>query len=870
MKRPLKISLAIGGIFLFLLLLLVTLPFIFKGRIEKAVKDQVNSRVNAKVNYGDVSASLIRHFPDVSISISDISVAGIGQFEGDTLSVIRKLSVSIDIMSFIKSGQRMKVNHINIDEPVINAIVLKDGSSNWDIMKPDTSAEKKDSKPLDLSLKKISIHKARIAYSDLQSDLFVVIKDLDFEGSGDFAKDNFTLETQTEIAELSLQSGNTQWLKKAKMSLKADLDVNQPEIKYTFKENRLVLNELALNFDGFVQMKEKWTNLDLKFKADGTDFKNILSMVPTIYAKDFSKVKTEGKLSKLDGFVKGKYLGELYPAFHLDMKIENAMFRYPDVKATVSQINTSLAISNSGGSLDNTVISIPKLHFAVDNEPVDMSLYITNPMTDLYVDLKAKGKLDLAKVPQFYPVKGLKKLSGSLLADLEAKARMSSVKNVYAAGTLDLTAVRYESEDLDWPVNVQNMSLKFNPKNVDLLGMNASIGKSDFHATGSLSNFLPYFFAKDVIKGQLTLQSSLIDLNELQGQPKPAATTDSPASTPKDKKAAEPIKVPSRIDFTAQAKIGKVLYQKITMDNVSGEFAVHDESLDLSGLSADVFGGRVSISGLYNTKGAEQPQVNFAYNVKSIDFQKTFEQVPSFEKLTPVAKYLKGIFSSDLNLVSSLNNDMTPDYNSLTGKATVKVDLARLVNMPVVQKIAEVTQLQALQNPEIRNAWTELKFLKGRVYIEKPLEVKLQDYKMTIIGSNGFDKSMDYTVTIDVPSSKLGAAQSVANDLLKKSPIPGLQGLPEMLTFNLKVGGTVDKPIIKLGPVSAQGKSIQQQVVDNVKQEAEKQANELLKKAQEEAQKEAQKQVGDAIGKQAGDQINKAKEEISKRIKLPW
>lgn len=253
------------------------------------------------------------------------------------------------------------------------------------------------------------------------------------------------------------------------------------------------------------------------------------------------------------------------------------------------------------------------------------------------------------------------------------------------------------------------------------------------------------------------------------------------------------------------------------------------------------------------------------------------------QKLAPIAKYLNGLLTTNMNLTTKLNPDFTPNYSTLTGVAKVKIDYAKLVNLPVVQKIAEVTKLQMLNPLEVKNAWTELKFSNGRVMIEKPYVIKVQDYSMTISGSNGFDKTMDYNLSIDVPADKLGNAKSVAQGLLAKAPIPGLNGLlPDVLTFNLKIGGTIEKPTVNLGKMTAgtNGKSIQQQASETIKQEAQKVVDDVKDKAQQEAQKqidaakiEAQKQVDKAKAdatKAANDELNKAKNEIKKNIKLPW
>ena len=870
----------IGISSLTLLVLLLLAPFLFKGKIEKAVKQSINEQLNATVYYGDVGISIFKNFPKLSLSIENLTIVGQKDFENDTLASLQEVDIAVDIMSIIKSGETIKVLGIKLDEPRINAIVLNDGRANWDIMKP-TNDQPKESKPLQLSLKNIRIKDAKIAYSDLQSQLFLTLKNLNFEGEGDFASDIFDFKTNSTVDELTYQSENIAYLKKVKLALRIDLHVDQIQNKYSFEQSNIHLNDLSLNFKGFVKSLPDAIDMDIAFNAEKTDFKNLLSLVPSIYSKDFDKVKTAGKI-ELNGAVKGKYKTDFYPTFRLHAKIDNAMFQYPDLPTSVSNINALIDINNQkGGSLDNTVINIPSMHLAIDNEPIDMSLLVRTPMSDPYIQGKLSGKIDLKKVPQFYPMEGLKKLEGKMAIVVEAKASMSQIQkeqyqNVYFAGTADITDLKYESKEVALPIAISNLNLKFSPKTVDMTGFNAYIGKSDFHATGSVSNFLPYLFANDVLKANLNLTSSNLDLNEI-------SATDSSAENTTTSNTTNVIEIPANIDFSLASTIHKLEFKKIIMTNLTGVVLMRDQALDISSLYTEILGGTLNLSGKYDTKDMGSPAMNFNYSLKGIDFQRTFALVPSMEKLAPIAKYLNGFFTSDLNLVTQLNPDFTPDYKSLTGEATVKIDDAKLVNLPVIQKIAEVTKLQILNPMEIKNAWTALKFLNGRIYLDKPYVLKIQDYTMTIMGSGGFDKTIDYTVSIDVPSDKLGYAKSYAQGLLAKAPIPGLNGiLPEILTFNLKVGGTIEKPIVNVGRMTAGSneKSVQQQASETIKDEAQKAADDLKNKAQIEAEKQvdlakenAQKEmdkVKAAAQKQAAEQVNKAKEQIKKNIKLPW
>jgi uncharacterized protein involved in outer membrane biogenesis len=79
MKKTLKVF---GILILVLLLLIISVPFVFKGKITKIAKEQINNNLNAKADFKKLTLSLFRSFPNVSIGLKDLYIAGIDDFEG--------------------------------------------------------------------------------------------------------------------------------------------------------------------------------------------------------------------------------------------------------------------------------------------------------------------------------------------------------------------------------------------------------------------------------------------------------------------------------------------------------------------------------------------------------------------------------------------------------------------------------------------------------------------------------------------------------------------------------------------------------------------------------------------------------------------
>jgi len=498
-----------------------------------------------------------------------------------------------------------------------------------------------------------------------------------------------------------------------------------------------------------------------------------------------------------------------------------------------------------------------------------------NLMGDSYVDLKAKGKINMAKIPDLYPMEGLKTLTGNLDADIAFKGKLSDVEKeqyekVDFQGDMKIANMVYDSKDVDMPLKVKTLNLDFTPKYANMSALDMTYGKTDLQATGKLENLINYVLSDGTVKGNLNLNSNKVDLTELMGAEEPA--TSSTAKT----EPSERVSVPKNIDFTTTANIKEVLYDKIVMTNVKGALNVKDEKLNINSVTANLLGGSAKINGSYSTKAEGKPVIDFKYDVKDFDIKQSFEYVNTIQSIAPIAKYLNGKFSSDFGFNSVLEDDFMPNLTMLSGLGSVKISNANLVNLPIFKAVSDAVKiplLSNLNNAAIKNAWTVFKVENGKVNVE-PFDYVYQDIKMNLFGSNGFDKTIDYTIKLTVPSNKFGNAASVANDWLSKQKIPLLNlSVPKEITFDLNVSGLISSPKVKILKVSADGSDkgvVQQvttQVVDKAKEEAEKLKKEMEAKAKAEAdklKKDLEAKAKAEADKIKNDAANKAKAEADK------
>jgi hypothetical protein len=514
-----------------------------------------------------------------------------------------------------------------------------------------------------------------------------------------------------EIAETSFEMGGVGYLTKAKTRFKADLDMDMPNMKFTFKENELDLNDLGLSFDGFVSMPKDDITMDLKFAAKQTEFKSILSLIPSVYSKDFASVKTEGSL-KLNGKAAGTMhssadgKSDTYPSFEVNLGIANAMFKYPSLPKSVNNINIDVHVENKKDYLDATVIDVNKFHLEMAGNPIDMWAHVKTPISDPDLAAEVKGIVNLTSVKEFIPLEKGDEMSGIVKADISAAGRMSSIdKKEYdkfkMAGSLEIDKMNYKTTTLPYEVMLNMMKLNFTNQFVELAGFDALMGKSDIKANGKIENFMQYIFKDSLIKGNFNVQSNFMDLNELMSSSSTSTAAAQPAAA--DTVAMTVAEVPGNIDFNLNANFIKVFYDNLTIDNMNGNIVVRQRKVDMTNLNLGLLGGKVLMNGFYETSNPKKPTVDLTFKVDNFDIQKTFAAFNTVQKLAPIGQYAKGMFTATLeNFKADLDQTMSPILSSLHGNGVFKTSSVTVAGFPAFVKLGEALKIEQLKNLNMR------------------------------------------------------------------------------------------------------------------------------------------------------------------------
>lgn len=552
-KKTLKI---LGITTLIFIVVLVSIPLLFKSKIVEVLKRGINDNLEAVVDFEDVNISLLRSFPKMNVLVKNLSIKGIEEFEDVYLLKTDQLALDFSILEFLRNDTNPSIYYIGLKNAELNIVVVDENTANYLITKPSNDI----SEPVDFNLKltKYELSNTKILYLDNLSKTQIDIVGLNHIGSGNLSAVVYDLNTISTAEQLSIKYDGNTFIDRAKTNLDAKLNIDMNNMKFTFLENELKINDFPAKFDGYLQLVEDNVAMDITFSSPSTSFKDLLSVVPGAYTKNFDQVSAIGNLA-FSGFVRGIYSDSLasLPAFSINLQIDNASLQYPDMPASLNGLFADVAIKAESPAYQNLSINISDFRFKLNGEPFSGKLKINNGIEDAESVGQIKGRLNLKDWSKLIPTEGVSELNGIIEADLGFKAKKSDILNenyasLYFDGKATMDGFNYKAADLP-DISMKSGKIEASPAKLKVLADELKFGTSDINLNGEIIHPLAFLTPEKNAIINFDVSSTLLNLNEwMKEEPK----EDSGDFNFNDYKINEFKKV----NINANAKFNKILF----------------------------------------------------------------------------------------------------------------------------------------------------------------------------------------------------------------------------------------------------------------------------------------------------------------------
>lgn len=674
-KKTLKIT---GITLAVLFAALLILPFAFKGKIVSAVQTAANKNLKATVSFNpDLSLSLIRNFPNLSLGIDDLKIVGKDSFANDTLINAPHLNLVVDLASVFGGGE-IVIRKIHLQDARANIIFLKSGAANFDIAMADTTATEKPttdtSAPMSLSIKELNIENTRIHYIDHSMNFELTTEGTNLLSQGDFADALFTLNNKIGIDRASMSFGGMTLLSKAKISGETAIDMDLNQMKFGFADNQFQINDLPLIAKGWIKMAEIDMDMDIDVRTPNSDFKSFLSVVPGCYTENFADVKASGTMGLI--FTMKGIMNDLrMPATHVQLKVKDAGFQYPAMPANASNIQLNFALDNTDGNPDNTHVVIAPLSANLGGDQLAVSLDMKTPVSNPYANGKVDINLHLDRWKQLMPLESGTQVSGEVDAHFNFNGHYSAIakeqfNDLKAGGNIALKNIAYTSA-ATLPLKLQQLDMSVSPTDFNITVNQLQYGKSAMNINGKLQNMLGYYLNDETLEGQLVINSNSMDLNEWMASMSGGATGDAKetgaAQNAPATEASSAPRIPENLDLMFNMNVGRLLYEDYDMQQATAKAEVKNGTLSVNPLSAFIFGAKVEIANLsYTNPVGGKPTVKGGFNILNVNPANLATTFALIKEYAPIVGRIQGLANIETQMGMTLKPNMDMDLATLT------------------------------------------------------------------------------------------------------------------------------------------------------------------------------------------------------------
>ena len=759
MKRILVILLIVIVV---LLGAVLAIPVFFKENILNTAKTTLNKQMDVEVEFADLKLSLFKNFPKVTVELQEVMIKGKEEFAQDTLLNVPRFAATMNLSSLFSSNR--SIEEIVLDNPSLNLVVAESGNVNWDVA-PSSDSEEKESASTDnkeefqLALKNIEVNNAHFVYNDKLAKMRADLEDINMNISGEMFGNTTQLNIGGVVRNLTYSMEGTAYVSNTSLELNTLLDVDFESMLFSIAESELLVNRLPLELSGDVSIPNDTTFMNLQLKTKASDFENFLALVPKDYEEYLKDITTTGSAT-ISGGVSGYLIDEDYPKIDFQVKVDKGNLKYAEMPEEIKNISAEMLIEKPQGDLDLMKININKAHAEIRNNPVDLTLKISNPVSDPLFDGAFVGKVNLDHLKDALPMDSVN-ISGIIDANLFAKGRYSDVEaeaydKIKSDGEVLLNNFVYDSPDLTQQVIIPSGRLDFSPQNINLGNFTLKVGESDFRLSGKVSNYLNYVMKDGVLKGNMQLNSNFVNLNELLRLQVTEEETEQDQE-PQNGEDMETLAfdVPENVDIIFRSAIKRAVFNRIPITDIKGEVRAVDKKLVLDGLDMNMLDGKMTMNGSYENTAQNQPLFDFGFDISRFDIPTMYHTVAGFRKLIPGAGNSTGKLSTRLGMKGRLSPQLKLIAATTNGKGSFSTNNVEIKDSPLFNQLSGILKKEKLGNVRIGDFTANLTVEDGSLLL-RPFTTKIIGQETKIQGSLNAESLLDMRLDFNVQREMFG------------------------------------------------------------------------------------------------------------------
>ncbi|WP_188361237.1 AsmA-like C-terminal region-containing protein [Flavobacterium orientale] len=459
-----KVVKVLGLSLVFLLLVMLILPYVFSDTITEKVKQYANSKLNSELYFSETSLSFFKHFPSLTVSLEDVVLKGSAPFEKDTLIQSKEIGFGVDILS-VFFNEKINIDKIYIENGQIAITINSKGQPNYNVYISDEALPDVESEPASLKLSRIEIKNTDLIYNDLATKMYIKANGFNYVGKGDLNKSVFDLASNAKINAFDFTYDGEQYLKQKSVNAKLITKINTESLSFFFQENNLKINKLPVDFKGAIHFLKNGYSLDFKVVSENSNLNDFFTALPPQFITWLDKTKIKGRTDLLFS-LKGDYIASenKNPDLHFNMKVREGFISSKESPYPVENVFLNFDTKLPSLNFEALQLKIDSIYFDVGKDFFNGNV-ITKGLKNPVIDAKIRSNLDLEKLNIALGIDGLH-LKGLLKADVTSRGIYNAEDSKFPITKGELLIKDGFIKTKYYPNPIQNINIQSTIENI--------------------------------------------------------------------------------------------------------------------------------------------------------------------------------------------------------------------------------------------------------------------------------------------------------------------------------------------------------------------------------------------------------------------
>lgn len=713
---------------------IVSSVLLYKEKIIRQFVAEANKHLTTPVKIGKIDVSMFEDFPRLSIVLSDVYVEDSHPGEYPLLTAAT-ISFSMDAFDLWKGNYVINGLRVTNSETVLK--VDSKGVNNYTIATRDQST---GNQSISFALQNVELINTHVRYIDTKASLNLLFDSRELDASITTENDIYRIDANGNVVTKEITVDGETYFAGKSFEIATRLIYNDIGKHLRIDPTTLQLSTAGFEVEGSYSWKKK-NIIDLKSTGKNTDIQTLLSLLPEKVRETLSKYESKGEVY-FRGNLKGEISSERLPFLNVEFGFDDATIFHPDYRTRIedASMTGSFATADLSDRRQGTLV-LKNVSGKFNSESFTGNLVISN-FLDPQVIFDFKGKLDAASVLNFYPIEGIRNVSGSMNADISFEGKIAYLKEkataqrVSTLGTIDLEKINLTYGRNEIRLDSLNGSLQFNHNDLALSNVSCRIGDSDFLLNGFFKNVITFMlFENQPIGIETDLKSDHVNLEELFNLGFGETNSDEEFS----------FSISPNVFLNFNCDIQSLHYKRFHARNVTGDLLVKNEVAVSRNLSFESMGGSLTLSGILDAKNPKATDVVSTIKLVNVNADSAFFVFENFRQDFIQDKHLRGKATAEINLEMTLNQHLRLFQETLVADINMSIVDGQLNNfepMKSLNRYVDDETLGRLRFGELRN---QIHIENKTVYIPE-MYVRSNATELKISGTHTFDQNINYRI----------------------------------------------------------------------------------------------------------------------------